>query len=92
MTIKEYLTRLKKQERKKAFAVRCGTTLGYLQHLSSGYRKPGGGVCIRIHIESGYQILLHDIRPDFYPYYSFSMDPLQQGRDQRLPDNSLTQQ
>ena len=62
-----------------AFAVRCGTSLGYLRKVLSTGGRLGAELCIRIEQESSGSVLLEALRPDVEWGYLTSRTPLSQG-------------
>lgn len=57
-----YLNRLSKEDQ-AAFALRCGTTVGYLRKACSIKQQLSEGMCIRIGAESGGEVQPEDLRP-----------------------------
>lgn len=51
-------------EKQKAFADRCGTTIGYLRKAISKGQSFDADLCIAIERESERAVLCEDIRPD----------------------------
>lgn len=78
-------------EKREAFAVRSGTTLGYLRKAASVGQKFSEGLCLRISVESAGAVTPEDLRPDVdWEYlraalapatHSASTDPAIQLRD-----------
>lgn len=62
-----------------AFAVRCGTSLGYLRKVLSTGGRLGAELCIRIERESSGSVLLEELRPDVEWGYLASRTPLSPG-------------
>lgn len=68
-TLKEYLKKLKPQE-KKEFAKKVPTSLGYLNIVAGGFRRPGPLMSIQIEQASGGQVHRGTLRPDLWPLSS----------------------
>ncbi|HEY8331544.1 MAG TPA: hypothetical protein VIO83_09490 [Pseudomonas sp.] len=65
-TLRTYLSTLTPAEQ-AAYAVRAGTSIGYLRKaLSKGQRFDGGLVRL-LHVESDGQVSLTELRPDIWP-------------------------
>lgn len=63
MELRAYLKTLAPLEQ-VAFAVRSGTTLGYLRKVLSTGQKIGEGLCINLDRESGGIVTCEELRPD----------------------------
>lgn len=50
--------------RQQAFAVECGTTIGYLRKACSINQRLGADLCIAIERESGGSVRCEELRPD----------------------------
>lgn len=66
MLIPEYLSGLPSADDRKAFAVRCGTSLEYLRLIASGAdgRRFRESLCIAIERESAGAVTCEELRPD----------------------------
>lgn len=51
-------------DEQQAFAVRCGTTLGYLRKVLSTKQEIGPEIVIALERESGGEVRCEDLRPD----------------------------
>lgn len=51
-------------DQQEAFAVRCGTTIGYLRKAMSKRQELGTEIVIAIERESGGQVRCEDMRPN----------------------------
>ncbi len=51
-------------EAQKAFATRCGTTIGQLKQVAYGYRRAGAALAILIERESKGTVRCETLRPD----------------------------
>lgn len=65
-TLRAYLATLTPDEQ-AAFAVRAGTTLGYLRKALSVQPRLDGALVRRLWVESDGAISRHDLRPDIWP-------------------------
>ena len=66
MEFKTYWLSLKPEQR-KSFADRCGYKVGYLDHVSTGYRKASvHKLAPKIERESGGQVTRQELRPDVF--------------------------
>ena len=63
--LKNYLHALPHDQR-GVFAVRCGTTIGYLKKIFSTKGLLGAEICVSIERESEGQVTRQDLRPDDY--------------------------
>ena len=54
-------------EEKNNFAVKVGSSAGYLRLVFSGHKKPGFKLCHLIEQGSGGEITKSELRPDIYP-------------------------
>lgn len=63
MSLLEYLNSLSVDDQ-VAFAVRCGTTIGYLRQVAYGKRRCGESFAINIDRESGRRVQMETLRPD----------------------------
>lgn len=61
--LRAYLKTLRVAEQAE-FAVRCGTTIGYLRKLLSTRAKPREMLCARIETETAGAVTRRDLRPD----------------------------
>lgn len=50
-------------EEREAFAVKAGTTLGYLHHVMYGRKTPSAELALAIAEQSNWQVTPHDLRP-----------------------------
>lgn len=54
-------------ENRAAFALRCGSTEGYLEHIASGYRKASPGRLVPAIVrETGGMVTREELRPDVF--------------------------
>lgn len=65
MNLKAYVQSLTPAQ-KRVYADRVGIKRVYLKQLCSGFRRPGPVVARRLHTESGFQVALHELRPDLW--------------------------
>ncbi|MFT4171775.1 MAG: YdaS family helix-turn-helix protein [Rhodocyclaceae bacterium] len=63
MDLKTYFVKLSLQER-KAFAVRCRTTVGHLRNVAYGFKPAGESLAINIDRESKGAVRVETMRPD----------------------------
>ena len=63
MELKKYLESLSAEER-KAFAVACNTTYGFLRNVAYGYKRAGESLCINIERESNGSVKCEKLRSD----------------------------
>lgn len=62
-TLRSYLNSLSREE-KIAFALRAGTSIGYLRKALSVKQRIGEGTCIKITEASNGQVRPEELRPD----------------------------
>jgi DNA-binding transcriptional regulator YdaS (Cro superfamily) len=62
-TLRTYLNRLSPAEQ-AVFALRCGTTIGYLRKALSKGQSLGESLCINLERESGQAVFVENLRPD----------------------------
>ncbi|BBL75605.1 hypothetical protein MishRS11D_27030 [Methylomagnum ishizawai] len=64
-TLRLYLNSLPK-EQQESYALRAGTTLGYLRRAMapSGVQRLGADLCIALEQESGGKVRVEELRPD----------------------------
>ncbi len=79
MTLNDYWLRLNARQRTD-FVGRCSTTSSYIDQIRGGHRQPSGKLAQALHVQSGYTITLHSLRPDLYPDPDYSMNPLDRRR------------
>jgi len=67
MDLRNYLNRLPDREAKAQFAIRAKTTLGHLDHLEKGRKKPKTLTSLMdlIHASDG-ELTLRGLRPDLF--------------------------
>lgn len=65
-TLRNYLNSLDR-EAQMAYAVRCGTTIGYLRKALSRGQQFDGGLARLLDIESASTVKKADLRPDIWP-------------------------
>lgn len=61
--LRSYLRSLKPDEQ-ESFALRCGTTIGYLRKALSTGQTLREGLCIKLEQESAGRVTLEGLRPD----------------------------
>ncbi|MDR0250550.1 MAG: helix-turn-helix domain-containing protein [Burkholderiales bacterium] len=61
--LRTYLNSLSTQEQ-ECYALRCGTTVGYLRRMVSARQRLGPDLCIRLDRESNGAVRCEDLRPD----------------------------
>lgn len=67
MDIETYLKELPDKCAREHFAKKAGTTMGYLDHLKKGRKKPAGiDVLVRLIAASEGRLTLRDLRPDLF--------------------------
>lgn len=64
-TLRIYLSTLP-TDQKAAYAVRAGTTIGYLRKAMSKGQRFDGALARRLDEESGGAVSRHDLRPDVF--------------------------
>ncbi len=65
-TLRSYLATMPPAEQ-AAYAVRAGTTIGYLRKALSKGQRFDGGLVRQLHIESDGVVSLTELRPDIWP-------------------------
>lgn len=65
MDLKTYLFKLDLDKR-KTFAGKCGTTLGHLQNVAYGYRRPSTDLAVAIERVSDRFVTRRDLFPESY--------------------------
>lgn len=65
-TLRSYLATMPPAEQ-AAYAVRAGTTIGYLRKALSKGQRFDGGLVRQLHIESDGAVSLTELRPDIWP-------------------------
>lgn len=65
-TLRTYLATMPPAEQ-AAYAVRAGTTIGYLRKALSKGQRFDGGLVRQLHIESDGAVSLTELRPDIWP-------------------------
>lgn len=65
-TLRSYLATMPPAEQ-AAYAVRAGTTIGYLRKALSKGQRFDGGLVRQLHIESNGAVSLTELRPDIWP-------------------------
>lgn len=63
-TFRDYWLSMKPGVAREEFALRCGSTVGYLNLVSSGNAKPGEKLAINIERETGGTVPVEQMRPD----------------------------
>lgn len=76
-TLRSYLGTLTPIDQ-AAFAVRSGTSIGYLRKALSVGQRFDGALVRLLHIESGGAVSLTELRPDIWPAGEASMPPIRQ--------------
>jgi DNA-binding transcriptional regulator YdaS (Cro superfamily) len=64
MTLIAYLKSLQTRAEREAFALRCGTSHGYLTLVAYGHKTPSELLCMKLAAETGGAVSLHELRPD----------------------------
>ncbi|MCD9005187.1 helix-turn-helix domain-containing protein [Luteimonas sp. XNQY3] len=65
ITLRAYLTKLSPDEQ-AAYALRAGTTIGYLRKAMSKGQRFDGALARRLDEESNGEVSRHDLRPDVF--------------------------
>ncbi|MCE2660756.1 MAG: hypothetical protein LW854_21335 [Rubrivivax sp.] len=63
MTLREYLKSLPDTAAREAFALRCGTSLGYLRLVSYGHKTASESLALRVQAESGNAVQAAQLLP-----------------------------
>ena len=64
--LREYLNSISVTDQ-VAFAIKCGTTVGYLRKAISVGSRFDGALCLRIVVNSKRKVKRSDLRPDIWP-------------------------
>lgn len=67
MQLRQYFLSLPYRER-ASLALECGTTVGYMEHLTTGFRKPGPELALKISKATFYRVTPHELLPNVYPH------------------------
>jgi transcriptional regulator with XRE-family HTH domain len=82
MNIKDFMASLSKEEREQ-FAAEAGTSVGYLNLLSCGARKPSPDMCKRLVPASKEKLTYTELRPDIYGHLPERRKTTYRRRDRR---------
>lgn len=66
MKLDAYLRSISPSARKR-FAIKAGTTVGYLYQIAGGHRVVGAKLALDIEQACGGQVSRNKLRPDLYP-------------------------
>ncbi|MHB1267828.1 MAG: hypothetical protein ACYCY2_09550 [Acidithiobacillus ferriphilus] len=64
MDIQTFLKSLGNKQKRGAFSIRCGTTLGHLQNISYGLRPCSPQLAVAIEQQSGAAVTRKELLPD----------------------------
>lgn len=62
--LKHYLKSLADEEARKAFAARCGTSLGHMRNMTYGLRSCDPALAVSIEKETSGAVRRQDLRPE----------------------------
>jgi hypothetical protein len=65
-TLRAYLTTLSTADQAD-YALRCGTSIGYLRKAISKGQRFDGGLVRQLHVQSQGAVSLTELRPDIWP-------------------------
>lgn len=64
-SLRQYLNSLSVADQ-AAYAIRCGTTIGYLRKAITIRQRMKAPLCRRLHKESGGKVLLEELQPEIW--------------------------
>lgn len=81
MKLLDYLKDLADDGARKAFATKCGTSLGYLRLVAYGHKPASEGLAIRIEVASERKVQCEEVLPDVdWAYLRNSKGPTKERR------------
>lgn len=66
MTLRKFFSGLSTEDR-LALAKKCLTTVGHLQNIAYGFRKPSAELCVLLEVETEKAVTRKDLLPNSWP-------------------------